>query len=91
MPPPGRSARPLGAPPLAHIAAPDGEAAVDDTGNAEDETEHHNHGEAVADAGLEFGGVERLPERGDGVEGEDGGDREERRQPRMNFDCDLFC
>jgi len=43
---------------LVNIAAPDGEAAVDDTGDTENETEHHNHGETVADAGLEVGGVE---------------------------------
>ena len=66
---------------LVNVAAPDREAAVDDTGDAEDETEHHNHGKAVADAGLKFSGVERLPEGGQGVEGEDGGNREERRQP----------
>ena len=76
---------------LVNVAAPDGEAAVDDTGNAEDETEHHNHGEAVADAGLEFSGVERLPEGGQGVEGEDGGNRQERWQPRVNFRCDFLC
>ena len=76
---------------LVNVAPPDGEAAVDDTSDAEHETEHHNHGEAVADACLEFGGIECLPEGGQGVEGEDGGNRKERRQPRANFRCDFLC
>ena len=62
---------------LVNVAAPDGEAAVDDTGDAEDETEHHYHGETVADTGLEFGRVERLRGCRQGVEDKDGGDREE--------------
>lgn len=64
---------------LIHVAAPDGEAAVDDSGNAEDESEHHDYGQTVADAGLEVGGVEPGPLRkgGDGVEGEQGCDGEE--------------
>ena len=65
---------------LVHVAAPDGEAAVDDGGDAEDEAEHHDHGETVADAGLEVGGTEAGPlrEGGHGVEGEQGRDGEER-------------
>ena len=57
------------------------------------ETKHHNHGETVADAGLEVGGVEprALREGRHGVEGEDGGNHEERGQPRVNFGCDFFC
>ena len=43
---------------LVNVATPDGEAAVDDARNAEDEAEHHDYGEAVADAGLEVGGTE---------------------------------
>ena len=37
---------------LVNVAAPDGEAAVDDGGDAEHKTEHHNHGQTVADAGF---------------------------------------
>ena len=78
---------------LINVATPDGEAAIDDARNAKHETEHHNHGETVADAGLEVGGVEAraLREGRHGVEGEDGGDHEERGQPRVNFGCDCFC
>ena len=63
---------------LIHVAPPDGEAAVNDTGNAEHEPEHHDHGQTVADAGLEFGGTESLRRGREGVEGEDGGGHEER-------------
>ena len=62
---------------LVNIAAPDGEAAVDDAGDSQHEAEHHDHGETVADASLELGGIERLSEGGQSVEGEDSGDREE--------------
>jgi len=77
---------------LVHVAAPDGEAAVDDARNAEHEAEHHDYGETVADAGLEVGGTERggLCPRRDGVEGKDGGGDEERRQPRTVFRLDVF-
>ena len=77
---------------LVNVTATDGEAAIDDGGDAEDEAEHHDYGEAVADAGLEVGGTERgglCPSR-DGVEGEDGGGDEERRQPRTVFRLDVF-
>src|SRR5205823_4045850 len=56
---------------LVNIAAPDGEPAIDDGRDAEDETEHHDYGKAVADAGLEVRGVEAaacLRERGQRVE-----------------------
>ncbi len=57
---------------LVHIATPDGETAVDDGRDAEDEAEHHDYGEAVADAGLEVGGTERraLREGGHGIKRE---------------------
>jgi len=77
---------------LVNVAATDGEAAIDDGGDAEDKAEHHDYGEAVADAGLEVGGTERgglRPSR-DGVKGEDGGGHEERRQPRTVFRMDVF-
>ena len=78
--------------PLVNIAATDGEAAVDDGGDAEDEAEHHDHGEAVADAGLEVGGTERggLRPGREGVEGENGGGDKERGQPRTVFRTDVF-
>jgi len=77
---------------LVHVATPDGEAAVDDARNAEHETEHHDYGETVADAGLEVGGTEGggLRPRREGVKGEDGGSHEERRQPRTVFRLDVF-
>ncbi len=75
---------------LVNVAAPDGEPAVDDGRDAEDETEHHDHGKAVADTGLEFGGVERLREGRHGVEGEDGSGREDGGQPRTDFSTGLF-
>ena len=77
---------------LVNIAAPDGEAAVDDGGDAEDEAEHHDHGETVADAGFQVGGTEgrALGESGDGVEGEQGGDGEERAQTRAEFSERVF-
>ena len=37
---------------LVNVAAPDGEAAVDDGGDAQHETEHHDDGQTVADAGF---------------------------------------
>ena len=55
-----------------------------------EEPEQHDHGEAVADAGLEFGGVERLREGGHGVEGEDGSSHENGGQPRTDFSTGLF-
>jgi len=65
---------------LVHVAAPDGEAAVDDREDAQDETEHHDYGQAVADAGLQIGGTEggALGEGGNGVECEQGRNGEER-------------
>ena len=77
---------------LVNVAAPDGEAAIDDGGDAEDEAEHHDDGETVADAGLEVGGTERraLGKSGDGVEGEQGGHGEERAQPRTEFRSGYF-
>ena len=77
---------------LVHVAAPDGEAAIDDGGDAEDKAEHHDHGETVADAGFQVGGIEggALGVGGDGVEGEDGGDHEERGQPRTDFRIQVF-
>lgn len=64
---------------LIHVAAPDGKAAIHDSGNAEDESEHHDYGQTVADAGLEIGGVETrsLRKGGDGVEREQGRDGQE--------------
>ena len=61
-------------------------------GDAEDEAEHHDYGETVADAGFEVGGIERRALRAsrDGVKGEDGGGHEERGQPRTDFRCDVF-
>src|SRR5438046_823232 len=56
---------------LVNIAAPDGEPAIDNGRDAEDETEHHDYGKAVADAGLEVRGIETacpLRKRGEGVE-----------------------
>ena len=78
---------------LVNVAAPNGEAAIDDARNAKHKTEHHDYGEAVADAGLEVGGVEprALREGRHGVEGEDGGDHEERWQPRVDFGCNFLC
>jgi hypothetical protein len=77
---------------LVNVTATDGEAAVDDGGDAEDEAEHHDYGETVADAGLKVGGTERggLRPSWDGVEGEDGDGHEERRQPRTVFRLDVF-
>ena len=80
---------------LVNIAAPDGEPAIDDSRNAEDEAEHHDDGEAVADAGLEVGGIEagaaaRLCERGNGVENENRGDIKDGGTPRTNFRSDMF-
>jgi len=77
---------------LVNVATPDGKAAVDDARNAEHETEHHDDGEAVADAGLEVGGTERcaLRESGAGIECEEGGSRQQRGKPRANFGTDVF-
>ena len=63
---------------LVNVTAPDGEAAVDDGGDAENETEHHDHGETVTDAGLEVGGIERgaLSKGADRVEGEERGQQQ---------------
>jgi hypothetical protein len=75
---------------LVNVTAPDGESAVDDRRDAEDESEHHDYRETVADAGLQLSGVERLREGRHGVEGEEGGGHEERGQPRTNFEFDVF-
>jgi hypothetical protein len=77
---------------LVNIAAPDGEPAVDDGGDPKDKAEHHNHGETVADAGLEVGGVERraLGKSGDGVKREHGREGEERTKPLDSFRCEHF-
>ncbi len=80
---------------LVHVAAPDGEAAVDNRRNAEHETEHHDYGKAVTNAGLEVGRTEtctaRLREGGQGVEDENRGHRKDRRKPRANFECESIC
>jgi hypothetical protein len=78
--------------PLINVAAPDGEAAVDDGGDAEDEAEHHNHGKTVADAGLEVGGTEpgALSLSRQDVQGKQGGHGEERTQPRTDFRNEYF-
>ena len=72
---------------LVHVAAPDGEAAVDDGGDAQHKPEHHNHGQTVADAGFQVGGVERraLREGGQDVEREQGRDGERGAQTRPDF------
>ena len=72
---------------LIHVAAPDGEAAVDDREDAQDETEHHDDGQAVADAGLEGGGIKAgaLGESGHDVEREQGRDGEQGAQTRTDF------
>src|SRR5438094_4451176 len=78
---------------LVHVAAADGEPAIDDGRNAEDEAEHHDYGEAVADAGLEVGGVEpaaRLRERGQCVEEKHRRDHEHGAQPRANLRSEFF-
>lgn len=64
---------------LIHVAAPDGKAAIDHCGNAEHEAEHHDDGQAVADAGFEVGGIESRPlgKGRDGVEREQGRDGQE--------------
>src|SRR5438876_4152868 len=73
---------------LVNIAAPDGEPAIDDGRNAEDEAEHHDDGKAVADAGLEVRGIETacpLRKRGEGVEEKHRRDHEHRAWPRENL------
>ena len=72
---------------LVHVAAPDGEAAVDDGGDAQHKAEHHDHGQTVADAGLQVGGVEgrALREGGQDVEREQGRDGERGAQTRPDF------
>jgi len=77
---------------LVNVAAPDGEAAVDDGRDAEDEAEHHDYGETVADARSQIGGTERraLGESGDGVEREQRGDGEKRAEPRADFRGEYF-
>ncbi len=64
---------------LVNIAAPDGEAAIDDGGDAQHEAEHHDDSETVADAGLEVGGTEprALGKGGNRVESNQGGNQSE--------------
>ncbi len=77
---------------LVNIAAPDGEAAVNNRRDAEDEAEHHDYGKTVADAGLEVGGTEAraLGEGRGGVEGEQDRDGEQRAELRVAFRSDYF-
>ena len=78
---------------LVNIAASDGEPAIDDGRNAEDEGEHHDNGKAVADAGLEVRGVETaacLRERGQRVEEKHRRDREHRAKPRATLRREFF-
>ena len=77
---------------LVNIAATDGKAAVDDSGDAEDEAEHHDYGKAVADAGFQVGGTEARPlsQGGQRIECEQGRDGEERAQPRADFRNDFL-
>src|SRR5437899_3650396 len=79
---------------LVNIAAPDGEPAIDDGRNAEDETEHHDYGKAVADAGLEVGGIETacpLRKRGEGVEEKHRRDHEPAAEPRATRGRKFFA
>ncbi len=64
---------------LVNIPAADGEAAVDDGGDAKHKAEHHDYGQTVADAGFQVGGIEgrALGEGGRDVEREQGRDGEE--------------
>ena len=77
---------------LVNVAATDGEAAIDDGGDAKHKPEHHDYGETVADARSQIGGTERraLGESGDGVEREQRGDGKERAKPRADFRSDCF-
>jgi hypothetical protein len=75
---------------LVHVTSPNGKAAIDNRKDAEDEPEHHDDGQAVADAGLELGGAERLSGSREGVERDHGDSHEERRQPRADFRTDIF-
>jgi len=74
---------------LVNIAAPDGEAAVDDRRDAQDETEHHDYGETVADAGLQVGGIEAgaLGKGGEGIEREQCRNGEERAETVQESDA----
>jgi len=76
---------------LVHVAAPDGEAAIDDREDAQDETEHHDYGQTVADAGLQGGGTEggALRKGGPGVEREQGCNGEERTETVQGSDAVL--
>jgi hypothetical protein len=77
---------------LVNVTAPDGETAVDDARDAQDEAEHHDDGETVADARSQVGGTEgrALGKSGDGVECEQGGNGEERAKPRADFGREYF-
>src|SRR6266511_5722421 len=78
---------------LVNIAATDGEPAVNNRRNAEDKAEHHDYGKAVADAGLEIGGVETaacLRERGQRVEEKHRRDHEHRAKPRATLRSEFF-
>src|SRR5439155_3542154 len=79
---------------LVNIAAPDGEPAIDDGRNAEDEAEHHDDGKAVADAGLEVRGIETacpLRKRGQSVEEKHRRDHEHGAKPRANLGSEFFA
>jgi len=69
----------------------DGEAAVDDGRDAEDESEHHDDGDAVADAGFQVGGTERraLGESGDALRANKR-HGEERTQTERSFGASIF-
>ena len=56
---------------LVHVSTADGKATIDDGGDAEDEAEHHDDGQAVADAGFQVSGTKScaLSRGGDGVKG----------------------
>src|SRR2546426_5457233 len=74
----------------------EGEAPPDENNrrNAEDKAEHHDYGEAVADAGLEVRGVETaacLRERGQRVEEKHRRDHEHGAKPRANLGSEFFA
>ena len=52
-----------------HVAAPDGKSTGDNRRDAEHEAKQHNHGETVADAGLELGRAEANASGGESIDG----------------------
>jgi hypothetical protein len=74
---------------LVNVAAPDGEATVNDARDPKHKTEHHNYGQTIAQAGFQIGGIKAraLRHSRSSVEYKQGSEGVREVLSYMNFFC----